>query len=113
MAAVEENGDFALTKAQLDRRWGGGGRGDHCEATNELSNAFSRWRARTTTATLGRKRGSCCGSALRAVEAREKQWSRRVRSGRRWPSSGGRTRDVEASAEHERHAASGSCAGRP
>ena len=40
MAAVEENGDFALTKAQLDRRWGGGGRGYHCEATNELSNAF-------------------------------------------------------------------------
>ena len=76
MAAVEENGDFALTKAQLDRRWGGGGRGDHCEATNEQSNAFSWWRARTTTATLGQKQGSYCGSALHAVEAREKQWSR-------------------------------------
>ena len=33
--------------------------------------------------------------------------------GRRWPSSGGRTRDVEALAKHERHEVSGSCAGRP
>ena len=30
---------------------------------------------------------------------------RRVRSGRRWPSSGARTRDVETSAAHARHAA--------
>ena len=75
MAAVEENGDFALTKAQLDRRWGGGGRGDHGEAIDGLGNLLSQWRARTTMAMLGRKRGSHCGSALRAVEAREKQWS--------------------------------------
>ena len=104
MAAVEENGDFALTKAQLDRRWGGGGRGDHCEATNELSNAFSWWRVRTTMVTLGQKQGSCCGSMLRAVEAREAM-ERRVRSGRRWPSSGARTRDVETSAAHACHVA--------
>jgi len=113
MAAVEENDAFVLTETRLTRLHGGDGKGDHGEATDELGNAFSRWRARTTTATLGRKWGSCCGSALRAVEAREKQWSRRVRSGRRWPSSGGRKHDVEASAEHECHAASGSCTGRP
>ena len=113
MAAVEENGDFTLTEAQLDRRWGGGGRGDHCEATDELGNAFSRWRARMTTATLGRKWGSCYGSALRAVKARERQMGLASASGRRWPSLGGRTRDVEALTEHERHVASGSYAGRP
>ena len=105
MAAVEENDDVALTKAQLDRRWGGGGRGDHCEATNELSNAFSRWRARTTTATLDRKRGSRCGSALRAVEAREKRMGLASALGRHWPSSGARTRDVETSAAHACHTA--------
>ena len=113
MAAVEENGDSALTKAQMDRRWGGGGRGDHGEATDGLGNSFSRWRARTTTATLGRKWGSRCGSALRVVEAREKRMGLASASGRHWPSSGARTRDVEASAGHERHAASGSYAGRP
>ena len=105
MAAVEGNGDFTLTKAQLDRRWGGGGRGDHGEATDGLGNSFSRWRARTTTATLGQKRGSRCGSALRAVEAREKRMGLASASGRHWPSSGARTRDVVASAEHARHAA--------
>ena len=57
MAAVEENGDFALTKAQLDRRWGGGGRGDHCEATDELGNALSQWRAREVTVELHGSRG--------------------------------------------------------
>ena len=72
MAAVEENDTFVLTKTRLH---GGDGKGDHGEATDELGNAFSWWRARTTTATLGRKRGSCCGSALCAMEAREKQWS--------------------------------------
>ena len=57
MAAVEENGDSALTKAQMDRRWGGGGRGDHCEATDELGNAFSRWRAREVMVELHDSRG--------------------------------------------------------
>ena len=57
MAAVEENGDSALTKAQMDRRWGGGGRGDHCEATDELGNAFSRGQVREVTAELHGSRG--------------------------------------------------------
>ena len=52
---------LALTKAQLDRRWGGEGRGDHYEAIDELGNAFSRWRAREVTAELhgSRGRSSC------------------------------------------------------
>ena len=49
MAAVEENGDSALTKAQMDRRWGGGGREEHGEATNELADAFLRWHASTSS----------------------------------------------------------------
>ena len=63
MAAVEENGDFALTKAQLDQRWGGGGRGDHGEATDGLGNSFSQWRACKAMATLGRQWWSCCSVA--------------------------------------------------
>ena len=60
MAAVEENGDSTLTKAQMDRRWGGGGR-DHCEATDELDNAFLWWQAREVTAELhGSRGGSSC-----------------------------------------------------
>ena len=76
MAAVEENDAFILTETRLTRLHGGDGKGDHGETTDELGNAFSRWRARTMTVMLGRKRGSHCGSALHAVEAREKQWSR-------------------------------------
>ena len=108
MAAVEGNCDFALTKAQLDRRWGGEGRGDHGKATDELGNMFSQWRACTTTATLGREWRAAADLALRAEKARAKQWGWRVRSGRHWPSSRARTRDVVALAEHERHAASSS-----
>ena len=63
MAAVEENGDSALTKAQMDRRWGGGGRGDHGEATDGLGNSFSQWLERKATATLGRQWRSCCSVA--------------------------------------------------
>ena len=48
---------FTLTKARLDRRWGGEGRGDHCEATDELGNAFSWWQAREVTAELHSSRG--------------------------------------------------------
>ena len=66
MAAVEGNYDFALTKVQLDRRWGGEGRGDHGEATDELGNAFSRWRARTTTTMVdGCGLGAACGEGER------------------------------------------------
>ena len=49
MVAVEENDDSALTKAQMDRRWGGGGREEHGEATNELADAFLRWHASTSS----------------------------------------------------------------
>ena len=73
MAAVEGNYDFALTKAQLDRRWGGEGRGDHGEATDELGNAFLRWRARMMTATLGREWRTAVDSTLRAEKARGKR----------------------------------------
>ena len=113
MVAVEGNYDFALTKVQLDRRWGGEGRGDHDEATDELDNAFSRWRAHTTTATLGREWRTAVDSALHAEKARGKRMGQAVRSGRHWPSSGARTRDVEALAAHERHAANSFCVGRP
>ena len=106
MAAVEGNYDFALTKVQLDRRWGGEGRGDLGEATDELGNAFSWWRARMMTATLGREWRTAANLALRVEKARGKRMERRVRSGRHWPSSGARTRDVETSAAHERHAVS-------
>ena len=34
------NDEFVLTKAQVDRLNGGGGRGDHGEALGELGNLF-------------------------------------------------------------------------
>jgi len=73
------NGDFTLTKAQMDRLKGGSGRGDHGEARGKMAGAFLQWRACKATATLGRNWRSCGGSALRAVEAKECKWSRRVR----------------------------------
>ena len=113
MAAVEGNCDFALTKAQLDRRWGGEGRGDHGEASSEMAGAFLQRRVCTTTATLGRDWRTAVDSVLRAEMARGKRMGQAVRSGRHWPSSIARTRDVVASAKHECHTASDSCAGRP
>ena len=44
MAAVEENDEFILTKAQVDRLNGGGGRGDHGEALGEPGNVFLQGR---------------------------------------------------------------------
>jgi len=73
------NGDFALTKAQMDRLKGGGGRGDHGEARGKMAGVFLQWRGRKATATLGRNSRSCGGSALRAVETKECKWSRQVR----------------------------------
>ena len=105
MAVVEEKRRFALTKAQLDRRWGGEGRGDHGEARSEMAGAFLQRRACTTTATLGRERRAAADSVLCAEKARGKRMERRVRSGRHWPSSGARTCDVVTLAAHERHAA--------
>ena len=63
MAVVEENDDSALTKAQMDRRWGGGGTGDHDEALGKLGNTFSQWRARKATVTLSRQWRSYCSVA--------------------------------------------------
>ena len=37
-----------------------------------MAGVFLQWRARKTTAMLGQKWGSCGGSALRAVKAKEK-----------------------------------------
>ena len=68
MAVVEENGDFALTKAQLDRRWGGGGREEHDEATNELADAFLRWRASTSSSESRRLLLQSYGRAEEAEE---------------------------------------------
>ena len=82
MVAVEENDAFVLTETRLTRLHGGDGKGDHGEATDELGNTFSWWRACMAMATLGWKWRSCCSSTLRAVEARERQWSgERVRAG--------------------------------
>ena len=106
MAAVEENDAFVLTETRLTRLHGGDGKGDHGEATDELGNAFSWWRACTTMVTHGREWRTAADSVLRAEKARGKQWGRRVRSGRRWPSSRARTHDVETSTAHECHAAS-------
>ena len=113
MAVVEENDAFVLTETRLTRLHGGDGKGDHGEATDELGNAFSWWRTRTTMAMLGREWWTAVDSALRAEKARGKRMGQAVRSGRHWPSSGARTRDVEALAAHERHAANSFCVGRP
>ena len=40
MAAVGENGEYALTEAQSTRLNGGGDGGEHGEALGERSNAF-------------------------------------------------------------------------
>jgi len=68
---VGKNGDFILTKAKLARRWGGGGGGDHGAALGELSNALSRWRARTTATMRGRQWRTAELSTLRAVGGEE------------------------------------------
>ena len=82
MAAVEENDAFVLTETRLTRLHGGDGKGDHGKATNELGNAFLRWRARTMTTTHGREWRMAVDLALREEKARERQWSgERVRAG--------------------------------
>ena len=48
----------------MDRLKGGGGRGDHGEAVDELGNAFLQWRAYKVTAMLGRQWRSCCSVAV-------------------------------------------------
>ena len=73
MAAVGENGEYAVTEARSTWLRGGGGRGDHGEATGEWGNAFSRWRARTAAAMLGRQWRTAELSSLRAVGGEEKR----------------------------------------
>ena len=107
------NDEYMLTTTQLTRLNGGGGRGDHDEALGELGNAFLQRRGSLARAKARPAMADGCGSALRAVKAKEKRIEQVSASGRRWPFSRARTRDVVASAEHERHAVTISCAGRP
>ena len=74
---------------------------------------FLQWRMSEETAEARPAMASGCGSVLRVVKAKDKRMERESASGRRWPSSGARTRDMVASAEHERDAARSSYAGRP
>ena len=67
--------------------------------------AFLQWRVSEVTAEARPAIASGCGSMLRAVRARGKRMGQAVCSGRHWPSSGARTRDMETSAAHELHAA--------
>ena len=83
MAAVEENGAFALTKARLTRLNGGGGRGDHGEARSKTAGAFLQWRAQTATAKLGRNWRGCGGFGAARCGSERKQMEQATRSGRR------------------------------
>ena len=97
----------------MDRLKGGGGRGDNGEAVDELGNVFLQWRARKATATLSRKLRSSGSFGAARGGGERMQMEQASASGRRWLSSGARTRDVEASVEHACHAAISSYAGRP
>ena len=97
----------------MDRLNGGGGRGDHGEALGEWGNVFLLRRVSKARAKVWPAMADGCGLALHVGKAKEGQMEQATRSGKRWPSSGARMRDVVASVEHERHAASSSCAGRP
>ena len=97
----------------MDRLNGGGGRGDHGEALGEWGNVFLLRRVSKARAKVWPAMADGCGLALRAGKAKEGQMEQATRSGKRWPSSRARMRNVVASAEHECHAVSGSCDGRP
>jgi len=97
----------------MDRLNGGGGRGDHGEALGERGNAFLLRCVSKARAKVRPAMADGYGLALRAGKLKEGQMEQATRSGKRWPSSGAWMRDVVASAEHERHMVSGSCAGRP
>ena len=97
----------------MDRLNGGGGRGDHGEALGERGNVFLLRCVSKARAKVRPAMADGCGLALRAGKAKEGQMEQATRSGKRWPSSGARMRDMVASAKHERHAASSSYAGRP
>jgi len=97
----------------MDRLNGGGSRGDHGEALGERGNAFLLRRVSKARVKVRPAMADGCGLALRAGKAKEGQMEQATRSGKRWPSSGARMRDMVASVEHERHAASGSYVGWP
>ena len=70
---MEGNDEFVLTQAQSTQLRGGGGRGDHGEATSEMAGMFLQWRARTATAMLGRQWRT---ALARRSERREmRKWS--------------------------------------
>ena len=62
------NGEYALTKPQTTRMRGGGGGEEHDEATNELADAFLRWRVSTSSSETRRL---LLRSYRRAEEAEE------------------------------------------
>ena len=66
--------------------------------------AFLQWRMSEATAEARPAMASGYSSVLRVVRARGKQMGQAVCSGRHWPSSGARTRDVETSVAHAHHA---------
>jgi len=80
MAVVEGIDGFILTKAQSTWLRGGGGRGDHGEATSGTAGAFLQWRARTAQRCLVGNGGRRWLSAVRG----EMKNGLATRSGRRW-----------------------------
>ena len=69
-AAVEGNDEFILTKAQSTWLRGGGGRGDHGEATSGMAVAFLQWQASGAKAEQWR---AATDPTLRAEEMQMKQ----------------------------------------
>ena len=106
MAAVEENGDFALTKARLTRLNGGGGRGDHGEARSKTAGAFLQWQAQTATAKLDRNWRGCGGFGAARCGSERKQMEQATRSGRRAGCSrrGQQRQEARGAWQHEQKA---------
>ena len=79
--AVEGNDEFILTKAQSTWLRGGGGRGDHGEATSRMAGAFFAVASSNGTAMLGRQWRT---ALAQRCERREMKNGVATRSGRRW-----------------------------
>ena len=62
MAAVGENGEYALTNARSTWLRGGGGRGDHGEAMSGMAVAFLQWRASGAKAEQWRTAALSCSA---------------------------------------------------
>ena len=69
MAAVGENGEYALTEAQSTRLNGGGDGGEHGEALGEWSNAFLQ---RLSSEAKAEQWRAAAARLLRAVGGEEK-----------------------------------------